>query len=128
MTKFLTALLIWAALAVGPAHAQLAPAATFHAWAPLGTTTLAVTATTGNVALPSVAPVALICNTGTKAAYLAFGTTNAVVATTSGFLLSSGVCRAYSIKPFATQYTYLAAITAGSDTTSLDIETGLGSP
>lgn len=114
--------------AASPALAQLAPSPTFHAWAPVASATLAVTATSARVAFPSIGPVALICNTGAKSAYLAFGTSNTVVATTAGFLITSGTCRPYALKPFASQFTYLAAIAAGSDSTSLDIETGLGSP
>ena len=111
-----------------PAEAQLAPAAVFNAWWPVAKTTLAVTNSNARVALPSAAPVAVICNTGTKDAFLKFGTDNTVVATTSSFLLRAATCRPYAIKPFQTQYTYVAAIAGGSDSTSLDIETGLGSP
>lgn len=125
-----TALVAVASLAFAvPAYAQgLAPSATFHAWAPVGTATLAVTAASARVAFPTPGPVALICNTGTKSAFLAFGVDNTIVATVTGFLITAGTCRPYSIKPFATQFTYLASIAGGSDSTTLDIETGIGSP
>lgn len=136
MGRVMTALAVGILLTAGaasPALAQFAPSAVYQAWSPAAKTTLAVTAVSANVALPKISggavpPVALICNTGTKDAFIRFGTSNAITATTSTFLLKSGACRPYATKPFGTQFTYVAAIAGGSDSTSLDIETGIGSP
>lgn len=121
-------ILFLTAAMVSPATAQVfAPMATYNAWAPLGNNTLSVTPASARVAFTKLPPVALICNTGTKDVFLAFGGST-VVATTSGWALRAGVCRAYQIAPFGSQFTYVAAIAGGADTSTLYIEEGQGSP
>lgn len=127
---FKTTIRVLAALALmmGAALGQQGGGAPFYQnWGPTGVTTLAVTSSTARVILPTpAAPTALICNqSASNDAYLAFGGVT-VVATTSGYWLKAGLCRAYNLKPFGTQYLYVAAITASS-TATLRIETGVGS-
>lgn len=69
-----------------------------------------------------------ICNTGSNDAYLAFGTTSGVTATVTGSSwLKNGTCAAYDLQAFTTVNKYVAAITASS-TTTLTVETGIGTP
>lgn len=100
-------------------------------WSPTGRgADLAVTGTTSNVALPTTgAGTAVnVCNTGSVDAYINLGTSVAVVATTAaGYLVSAGQCNTYDLKPFQTQQTYLAAITATGSTT-IKTTVGLGAP
>jgi hypothetical protein len=92
---------------------------------PAGTasTPLAVTATTGNVALPSGAPtVVAVYNVGAKTAYVKLGTTSGVTAAVSNDAIAAGGSACYTVG----SNTYLAAITGGSDTTTLNITGGTG--
>lgn len=129
------ALYIVVALAIAwPAWAQ--------GWAPLtgsGNATLSVTTTSARVTLPG-APLApnttglttpppttnvSVCNTGANPAYVIFTVALPAVSTVAtGSLVSSGVCRLFTPP---TNTTYLAAITSSGSTT-LEIETGSGSP
>lgn len=88
-----------------------------------GTAVLAVTATTGNIALPgsSAFNAITLVNTGTKDAFIAQGGSS-VVATTGSIPVRAG-----KHITIAVQGTYLAAICGGTDTTSLDIYQANGS-
>lgn len=119
-------LLFMALLVSSPAVAQ-APAVS-QSWFPQGRTSLSATGVTGNVALPSAGLILNVCNSGANDAYLNFGTSNSVTATTTaGFLLKAGFCQAYSRQGFGTTNTFLAGITASS-TTTIYIESGTGTP
>jgi hypothetical protein len=87
-----------------------------------GNTTLAVTTATANVAFASIAPTALIINTGTNAAYLKFGGSGITAAITD-YLLGPGCSVAYDVNGQG----YVAAITVSS-TTTLSVLTGAGAP
>lgn len=87
---------------------------------------VAVTNSSAATALPAAGLTAWICNTGSNDAYLAFGTSNAVTATTTGSSwLKSGTCGSYDLNPLFTTFTWMASLTASS-TTTLTVETGLG--
>lgn len=116
------------AIYFSPAHAQVITQPGTINWAPVGgPATLAVTNTTGNVALPSIGPTAFVCNKGSADVFLRFGIDNTVVATASNYWLKANKCQAYAINAFGVLDTYLAAITASS-TATLYIETGVGTP
>lgn len=89
----------------------------------LGSASLAVTSTTGNVALPAGTSggTITILNVGTKEAFVFFGG-SAVTAATTNESVPAGSGRCFSIS----SQTYVAAITAGSDTTTLRISQGSG--
>ncbi len=87
------------------------------------------TTTSSATLLPPLGLVAWICNTGAVDAYLNFGTANTVAATVAaGSLLKAGTCASYDLFPYfnPTRNGYVAAIT-GSSTTTLAVETGIGS-
>ena len=91
---------------------------------------ISVSNTSGATALPvSSGFTAWICNTGSNDAYLAFGSSNAVVATTTGSSwLKASTCANYDLFPstgITAPFSYIAAITASS-TTTLAVETGSG--
>jgi hypothetical protein len=120
MRSFLRSLILAAffllppALALGQATQSFSPTAL--------PASLSVSNSSSRVVLPSPGPTALIINTGSNAAYLAFGSSS-VTATTSGYLLSPGCSVAFNVSG----QTYVAAITASS-TTTLKITTGSGLP
>lgn len=119
------ALMPWTAVAQ---TTQIAP------WGPIGNTvSLSVTNTTGTTALGWVGashtapPTAWVCNTGANTAYVAIGN-SAVAATTASFAIpaNSGgapICAALAVNSGTT----IAAITASS-TTTITVQTGIGSP
>jgi hypothetical protein len=130
MSRFIVAAVLALAALVAPATAQVNTGGTqfFANWSMQGSTSLAVTDTSDNVALPTVGPTAMVCNRGADDAYLTFGASAAVEATeATGTLLQAGNCAAYNLKPINSQWTHLAAITATGATT-LHIETGYGHP
>lgn len=82
--------------------------------------TLAVTSTSANYNFkgdPGAFQACTIYNTGAKDAYVAFGTTNALVATTGSIPVRSGKSVTLNLNGNA----WIAAICGGADTTSLDI-------
>lgn len=89
---------------------------------PTGATSLSVTTSSANVALPSTAGNAFISNVGSSTAYIKFGT-GSVTAATTDFPIPAG----YSVVYSRGQNTHIAAITAAS-TASLLITTGQGLP
>jgi hypothetical protein len=105
-------------------------------WYPQGKISggISVSGTSAATALPAAGLVAWVCNTGsTNDAYLAFGGSSiaAVVAGTTGngTWLKASTCAPYDLfPPFASApNTYIAAITSSS-TTTLTVETGIGTP
>jgi len=117
MRRFLSSLILIFLATVAAAAQSVQP------FSPTATpVTLAVTASSARVALPSTSPTALIVNTGSNAAYIVLGNSS-VVATTSNLLLNPGCPFAHN----SSGQTYLAAITATS-TTTLSISTGSGLP
>lgn len=101
---------------------------TFANWFPVARASLSVSNVSARVAFGSTGPTAVLCNTGSVDAYYKLGTDNTVTVTTAnGFLISAGNCLAVNLKPFSTQYTYVAGITI-SGTTTLYIESGVGNP
>ena len=89
-----------------------------------GVLTLAVTATSGNVELPSSGVVTLI-NDGTEEAFVAFGTDDTVVALDTGSGLDSIPVPPGSIFALFVSETWIAAITSTS-TTTLRVLVGSG--
>lgn len=128
MKKFLLAALVaflLGASALLPASAQT----TLLSYSPTGHTTLSVSGTSSNVALPTnsastpSAINAVLTNTGSVDAYFALGGSSVTVTASNGYLVRAGTWIGISIG----QQTYIAAITASS-TTTLDISTGRGTP
>lgn len=125
--------------ALGVALAILAPlsaaaqstAKTEQIWFPQArrSSPISVTTSSAATALPASGFVALVCNTGSADAYLAFGATSGVtVSATNGSWLKAGLCGAYDLNPRSGVInTFVAAITASSST-SLYVETGTGTP
>ena len=124
----------WLALAalLGPVAAQIpgcptvgSNCVTIQGFQPLTKTTLAVSSTSSNVALPTFGASynVLITNAGSTDAYLLLGTTSGVVATTSNPILAAG----QSVWLPQGTNAYVAAITASS-TTNLTIQSGAGTP
>lgn len=112
---FLAALL----LAPLPALAQNGPPTPAPFSVLAGQVTLAVTASSGRVALPSTATYAdaiTIYNSGPKNAFFKFGNSS-VLATTAGIELDAGK----HLTVFSGNQTNLAAICGGADTTTLVI-------
>lgn len=121
----IAALVIGIAALSAPAVAQNAA---LNNWAPVGgPAALSVTNATGNVALPSIGPTALVCNKGSADVFVKLGAANTVTAAVTDYWIKSSKCQIYNLKPFGVQFTYLAAITASS-TATLYIETGYGTP
>lgn len=89
-----------------------------------GTTTLAVSAASGNVALPSSDKTVVVQNTGSVTAYVFIAAGSGTVATTSNTPVLAGDTVVLSA---GIGGTYLAAITSSS-TTNLTITTGQGIP
>jgi hypothetical protein len=113
-----------------PAFGQDVPAKVEQPWYSQGRiSNINVTNASAATALPATGNVALICNTGSNDAYLAFGGSSASVTTANGSWLKSGLCGAYDRFPIGQSgpFAYVAAITASS-TTTLYVETGLGTP
>lgn len=124
-----TVLALLAALCL-PAYAQQGGGTpTYTNWYPTAVIpSTAVTSVTAATAYTSIGPTAMICNTGSVDAYInPFGTSGSVVATVANSKLAANTCKNYNLKPFSTQFTHFAAITATGSTT-LYVETGLGSP
>lgn len=98
------------------------------AFTPLGGATLAVTSTTGSVALAGDGNQALVTNHGTKVAFVEFGATG-VTATTASMAVLPGTQVLVTI-PYSsgqTKSTHMAALTASSsETTTLQVSTGNG--
>jgi len=88
---------------------------------------ISVTNSSARTALPAAGFVAWVCNTGSNDAYLAFGDVTVVGTVTGSSWLKAGTCGNYDLfPPFnAAKAGYVAALT-GSSTTTLTIETGLG--
>ena len=85
--------------------------------------TLNATSSTGNVALPSGTTVVVNNTSAINAAYINFGTSNSVTATTSQIVLQPLSWRSFTVGA----NTWIAAITASS-TANLIIEGGAGEP
>ena len=83
---------------------------------------LPVTSSTANVALPTNTGTVVVYNVGSKIAYFKLGTSNAVTAATSNDVVGPGSAIALSVG----SNTYLAAITGGTDTTTLQLSGGNG--
>lgn len=131
ITMLRKAALLLAVLVYGNAYAQQQSVNTQPVWYSQGRLSSPVDVTTSSAAtaLPAGGFAVLLCNTGSADAYVAFGTTNAVTATTAASSwLKAGACAAYNRSPVTgTVYQYVAAITA-SGSTSLYVESGAGSP
>lgn len=86
---------------------------------------LAYTSTTGNVALPAgIGSILRICNDSTKTVFLKLGATNTVSALTTDTPMLGGAIETFSFD--YANMTYIAAISAGSDTGTLRITRGEG--
>lgn len=101
------------------------PNRVYQTFVPTGNSTLTATTSSSNAALPSLGPVALLCNTSPSyTAYVAFGIDNTIVATTAAsFALLPNMCATLD----ATGYSYIAGITA-SNSAAVSIAIGSGSP
>lgn len=134
MRRYLRGFAILLTLIPVLARAQAPPVTAYQApWNPVGSTaSLSVTNATGNVVLGWVASgqaapaTALVCNTGSKTAYVKLGT-SAVTAATTDFPVyaNSGgppLCASLALNGAS----YIAGITGGVDTTSLTISAGTG--
>lgn len=130
MWKSLKAGALIALFALAPAFAQVGYGKVESPWFQQGKISagISVSASSSPTALPSAGLVAWICNTGSTDAYLAFGRDNTVAATVNGSTwLKAGTCGNYDLLPFSgTKFSFVAAITATS-TTTLTVETGIGS-
>lgn len=98
----------------------LAPVAWAQGFLSQGAASLAVTTSTGNVALPGTGPVVMIANVGSAEAFVKFGGSTVTAATTDESI-ANGHGRCFQVQ---TQ-TYVAAITAAS-TATLRISQGIG--
>lgn len=118
--------------ALGDSAIAQTPVIAFPApWTQVGTnTSLSVTATTASAALnwPSVIPlptppppIALVCNIGSDTAYVALGNSS-VTATTSSFAAPANQCAQLALNGA----TYVAAIAASGQSTSIVVMTGSG--
>lgn len=90
----------------------------------LNTVSLSVTTTSGNVQIQPAnnAPHVRVVNTGTKVAYIEFGSANTVSASaTASMPILGGTSEIFSCA-----YPYIAAICGGSDSTTLFFTTGSG--
>ncbi len=96
--------------------------ASFTGFTPTGAASLAVTGSTGRVALPNADTTVILQNTGTTNLFFKLGTV-AVTAATTDYSLPSG----YSMAVQITTETHVAAITASS-TTTLKVIQGTGIP
>ena len=118
-------------MAVGIVGALAQPAAygkVEQPWFPQGKISggISVSNSSTATALPTKGLVAWACNSGSNDAYIALGTDNTVAATAAGSSwLKAGTCATYDLVPFGTVQKYIAAITASS-TTTLTVETGIG--
>lgn len=93
-------------------------------------TTLSLSATTANVALPSSGTTVLVTNTGSVTAYVKLGTSSSVTATTSDIPVLAVALAPNNLIVLNSgngNYTYIAGITASS-TSSITITTGTGVP
>jgi hypothetical protein len=90
--------------------------------APSGAASLAVTSSTGRVALPNAEASALVCNAGSVTVYYKLGTV-AVTAATTDYPLLAGYCNGISVGV----NTHIAAITS-SGTSTLVLTQGTGLP
>jgi hypothetical protein len=125
--------LLWISAPIFAAFAQVPGCPTFatptcvqqQTFGPTGTTTLSASSVSSNVALPASGSnlTVLVTNGGSVTAYVALGTSNSVVATTSSTPILSGA----SIPLVQATNTYLAGITA-SGTAALTITSGTGVP
>ncbi len=97
-------------------------AAEFAGFTPTGAASLAVTGSTGRVALPNTDTTVILQNTGTTNLFFKLGSVTVNAATTD-YSLPSG----YSIAVQITTETHVAAITASS-TTTLKVIQGTGTP
>lgn len=128
--KMLIVIIAAIILITSPASAQSpydAPRVTVS-WMPLGKVSggLAVSSTSSRVAVTK-GNTAWICNTGANDAYLSLGNSSIVATPTGSTWLKSGTCSSYSLQLSSSAFaTYVAAITSSS-TTTLSIETGIGS-
>jgi hypothetical protein len=125
--------LLWFAEPIFSALAQVPGCPTFatptcvqqQTFGPTGTTTLSASSVSSNVALPASGSnlTVLVVNGGSVTGYVALGTSNSVVATTSSVPILPGA----SIALVQGTNTYLAGITA-SGTAALTITSGTGVP
>jgi hypothetical protein len=115
-------------LATSPVLAQYAGGTQmFSNWSGTGETPLSASSVSANVALPSGGLTLRVCNQGNVDAYVKLGTAITITAALTDTWIPAGTCQALNLKPFNTQYTYLAGITASGSTT-LRAEAGLGVP
>ena len=123
--------LIYLALSVALVVAQAAttsapfPTRVYNSFVPNGSASVTFTTTTSNNALPASGAVDFVCNTNSAlTAFVAFGTSNAVTATTTG---SFAILPTSCVRLDATGYTYWAGITS-SGSAVVTISVGTGSP
>lgn len=89
---------------------------------------VSVTNASAATALPAAGFVAWICNTGATDAYLAFDGSGVVATVTGSSWLKAGTCGNYDLfPPFNTSKAGFVAAITPSSTTTLTVETGLGS-
>lgn len=108
MLRFIAALGVLVSL-MGSAQAQ------FAGITPCAAKSLSVTGSTGNVALSSCGPVAILYNTTSQEAYYNIGSSAAITATTSSFYIPGGGFVVLQV-PSGVVWT-LAGITPTSTTT-----------
>lgn len=95
------------------------------AWTQAGLANITVGSSSAATALPTASTNLWLKNTGLFGAYFALGTSNAVTATVGGSAyLAPGACTLVA----QGANTYVAAITATSDGTTLQAQTGTGTP
>lgn len=132
MIRFTTAALVFLALSTGLARAQALvpgcpspgsiPCVATQVFTPAAEATLAASNVSSNVALPATGAFNLmVTNGGSKTAYYVAGSVS-TVATTSSPPIDPGM----SVLLPQGAFTYLAAITGGSDTTTLTLRSGTG--
>lgn len=94
-------------------------------FSPSANATLAVTATTGNVAVGSAnqGSTFQFCNAGTNICFIKNGTSNAITAATTDIPVLAGAILTYSFPP---ETTHIAAICLAASTTTLYISRGEG--
>lgn len=126
--------LFTAALLLSPLTAQAqqwqAPAPVSQSWGAITHSSLTITGISSVNALPSIPAVLTVvnvCNQGANDAYVLIGGSGTVVTTATGSLVKAGACTAVSPVVAGSVSNYIAAIT-GSGSTTLYVETGIGTP
>lgn len=142
MTRFLAAIVLTVCLAVGVGHSARGqpvpipgclnagvPCNAVAVFTPVAATTLTLSGTSANVALPATGSSynLRVTNPGAVIAYVVLGTNNGVIATTANIPIQPASVGTNVIALPVGSNTYIAGITAGTAVT-LTIEVGTGQP